>query len=309
MQYFIIDTLNLAYRSHNVNFELKTSTDLYSGMFFGFARTLQALKKKYRGYKFISVWDNKPVEKYALQADYKAGRSPLPSSIMVQLDDIKVLLQSLGVDQYSKVGEEADDVIATLCEDFKNRDATTIVVYSNDKDLLQLVETGKVVVFKPKVGTSPEKFYDDAAVVEQFGVPPSKLALFRSLDGDASDNIRGIERVPRKIIASIVKESVDMKDFFERIYKEKLTDFQKKAFEEGKERIFVNNRIVALKRDLTGLNIVEGSVEKDRIAELFKKFEIRSLNSDTISDLFASSLNIRYSEARDTIKVESYSLF
>jgi len=307
MQYFIIDALNLAYRAHNANFKLKTSTGLFSGMLFGFVRTVLSLKKKYRGYKFIVVWDSKPIAKYALQPDYKAGRASLAPTVMSQIDDIKDFLYNAGVDQYCKYGEEADDVIATLVDRLKDEGA--VVVYSNDKDMLQLVENGKVIVYKPKVGVSPEKFYDEEAVKNQFGVSPKKLSLFRSFDGDNSDNITGVERVPRKLIARVVNASDSVDSFYTELEKEKLTDFQKRSFAEGKERVETNLKIVALKKDLQDITHQISQIDKNKITELFKKFEIKSINSDVVADIFSSVLNIRYTEARPSFKVESYSLF
>ena len=309
MQFFIVDSLNLAYRAHNVNLEFKTSTGLYSGMFYGFVRTLQSFKKKYRGYKFVVAWDSKPRAKYALQADYKAGRVSLPPTVMSQLDDIRIFLANSGVDQYRAQDEEADDVIASLVEKFKKEGAGTILLYSNDKDMLQLVENGRVVVFKPKVGMSPEKFYDEGAVVEQFGVPPSKLSIYRSLDGDASDNITGVDRVPRKIISRIVNASDSVDSFYKALESEDLTDFQRKSFEEARDRVHTNEKIVTLNRGLQNMACEESCIDKDKIAELFKKFEIKSIDPDVVAELFSSSLNIRYTEARPSFKVESYSLF
>jgi len=309
MRYFIIDTLNLAYRAHSANYELTNSSGEFSGMFYGFVRTLVSLKKKYRGYKFVCVWDSKPVAKFALQPDYKSGRSSLPSTVTPQFDYIREFLKSCGVDQYDKKDEEADDVIATLVEDFKKEGATTIIVYTNDKDMLQLVETGKVIVFKPKVATSPEKFYDESAVIEQFGVPPAKLALYRSFDGDASDVITGVKQVPRKLIARIVNGSESVQDCYDIIDKENLTEFQRKSFQEARERIYVNSKIVTLKRDLEGIVKTEAVVDKEKMAEFFSKFDIKSIQPEVVSDLFLSTLNIRYSEARPTIEIESYTLF
>jgi DNA polymerase-1 len=307
MQYFVVDAMNLAYRAHSVNFELKTSTDIFSGMFFGFVRTILSLKKKYRGHKFIVVWDNKPQAKYDLQPDYKAGRASMPSGVFSQIEDIQNFLKHSGVDQYSMPGEEADDVIATLSEELKKNG--TVIIYTNDKDMLQLVEDGKVVVFKPKVGMSPEKFYDEEAVKEQFGVPPKKLAIYRSFDGDASDNIRGVERVPRKIIAKLVNVVESVSGVYTALESESLTDFQKKSFDEARDRIFNNEKIVTLNKNLVCKVCVEASVDKAVIEQLFKKFEIRSIDPTVVVDIFSSVLNLRYSEARPTVKVESYSLF
>lgn len=309
MNYFIIDAFNLAYRAHNVNFELKTASGKFSGMCFGFVRMLYSLKKKYRGYKFVVVWDSRPDHKYEIQEDYKADRAGLPDTVMAQVDDIKQFLENAGVDQYQKKGQEADDVIATLVERFKEEGSNTIIVYSNDKDLLQLVETGKVVVFKPKVGNSPEKFYDEEAVKEQFGVAPRKLSFYRSFDGDNSDNIKGISRVPRKLIASLVNRYDDLSSIYGGLSSEKLTAFQKKSFEEGKERVSRNYRIIDLNRNLSDIAHVASRVDKEKMQEVLDSYEIKSLNSNNMAEIFGSELNIRYTEAKPAVKIESYSLF
>lgn len=308
MNYFLIDALNLAYRAHNANFELRTGAGMYSGMFFGFIRTIFALKKRYRGYKFEVVWDRTPVHKKNLQPDYKAGRNSLPETIFQQTTDIQNFLRCTGVDQYYQDYQEADDVIASLVERYKP-DANTILIYSNDKDLLQLVETGKVVVYKPKVASSPEKFYDNEAVMEQFGVPPEKLACFRSFSGDASDNISGVPRVPRKIIANLVNNYITIDKIYEELPNKKLTDFQLSAIMDSKERIKTNLKLVALNRMLESIQCEKGVFKKNEIIQLFGKYEIKSIKPDNIIDIFSSSLDIRYTDPRETMKVESFSLF
>jgi len=308
MNYFLIDALNLVHRAHNANFELKTGAGLYSGMFYGFIRTIFALKKKYRGYKIEVVWDRKPEFKKALQSDYKAGRTSLSETVMGQIPDIQAFLRNAGVDQYFMEGQEADDVLASLAVKYSAEDGT-VMLYSNDKDLLQLVKNGKIIVFKPKVGLNPEKFYDEQAVKEQFGVPPEKLACYRSFDGDPGDNITGVSRVPRKILANLVNSFETVKGVYDNLLEVKLTEFQLGSMIEGKERVATNFKITELNRSLDSIVCDSSSFDKKNISELFGKYEIRSINPDNIIDIFSSSLNIRYSDPRAAVKVESFSLF
>jgi DNA polymerase I len=308
MNYFLIDALNLAYRAHNANYELKTGAGTFSGMFYGFVRTIYSLKKRYRGYKFEVVWDRKPEHKQKIQPDYKAGRISLSDTVFTQVPDIQEFLKYSGVDQYHMEGQEADDVIASLVERYVP-EANTLLIYSNDKDLLQLVKTGKVVVYKPKVGVNPEKFYDEEAVIEQFGVAPDKLACFRSLDGDASDNITGVNRVPRKILASLVNEYLTIDKIFEKLPEQKLTDFQRSSMLESKSRVAINMKLTELNRHLGTITCNKGGFDNGGLVKLFSKYEIKSIKPDNIIDIFSSSLNIRYSDPREVIKVESFSLF
>lgn len=309
MKYFIIDGLNLAYRSHLANFSLTTVSGNPSGMFFGFIRTLFSLKKRFRSYSFSVAWDNKPTHKYDIQPDYKAGRTPLPSSVFSQVEDIRIFLSNVGVEQYEAPGQEADDVIASLVDRFKDSDAEEIIVYSNDKDMLQLVESGKVIVFKPKVSQNPEKFFDTDAVVERFGVPPERLSSYRSLDGDDSDNITGIPYVPRKVLASLVNEYGDLESIYNALEGIKLTEKQRQRFNESKDRITNNYKLIRLNRDLKNIQQQEGTFDKVALEELVKKYNIKTINVDNMVDLFSSSLNVRYSDPQPTYELESFSLF
>ena len=308
MNYFLIDALNLAYRAHNANYELKTASGNFSGMFYGFVRTIFSLKKKYRGYKFEVVWDRKPIHKTALDPEYKAGRASLGDLVTYQISDIQAFLKNAGVDQFHMEHQEADDVIASLAEKYKTKSGN-ILIYSNDKDLLQLVEDGKVTVYKPKVAASPEKFYDEEAVRDQFGVPPDKLPCFRSFDGDASDNIRGVSRVPRKIIANLVNGYSTVEKIYEILPSQTLTDIQRGHFIEGMDRVLINYKLVALNRHLDGVICVESEVNKKNLIDLFSKYNIKSINPESIIDIFMSSLNIKYTDPTAVKKVETYSLF
>lgn len=302
--------MNLAYRSHIANFEATTSTDMHSGMFFGFIRTLQSLKKKFRQYQFSAVWDHKPVHKYALMPEYKSGRTKLPGKIFNQVDDIKSFLSNMCVDQYEMVDQEADDVIATLVEELKSReDTTSIIIYTNDKDMLQLVDDPKVVVFKPKVGVHPEQFFDESAVKEKFGVLPKDLAVFRSFDGDESDSIKGIPRVRRKIISNLVNDYKEIKTIFESLGSLDLTDSERSRIASFQGTAELNHKIIALDRFLSGIESTPGCSNIEEVKRLLNYYEIKTVKPDLLLDLFSSSLNIRYSDSRPTVEIESYSLF
>jgi len=308
MNHFIIDALNLAYRAHNANFELKTAKGMFTGMFYGFVRTIFSLKKRYRGYKFEVVWDRNPQHKKDLYPEYKAGRVSLTKLVNNQIPDIEEFLKNVGVDQFYMEGQEADDVIASLVERYSSESGTTII-YSNDKDLLQLVKTGSVVVYKPKVAANPEKFYDEEAVKEQFGVPTTKLACYRSFDGDVSDNIPGISRVPRKIIAGLVNEYGDIDKIYEILPNEKLTEFQRNSFMGSKDRILKNLKLMELNRHLDSIKCVKGVFGKSKLVEMFSKYEIKSIKPDNLVDIFSSSLNVKYTDPSEIVIVESFSLF
>lgn len=310
--FFIIDGHNLAFRAHNAHFELRKANGDPSGMFYGFIRMLVSLKKKYRGYKFVVTWDNRADKKFEIQPDYKAGRASLPSIVYKEMDDLKEFLKACGVEQYEKKGEEADDIIASLAEKFKTQQegGVHIIIYSNDKDMLQLVEDGAVTVYKPKVGQTPEKFFDEEAVKEEYGVLPKRLAEFRSYDGDTSDNITGIPRVRRKVIANLLNK-VDSIQFLAKqaANSTELSDKEREAILEFHPKAMQNYSIVKLRKDISDIQVSEATYSKEKLEAFFQDYEIKSIKPDEVIELFQSSLNVRYTEARPSYKLETFSLF
>lgn len=305
---FIIDGMNLAHRSHNANFELKTADGRPSGMFFGFVRTIVSLKKRYRGYRFAVVWDGRSRRKLDIKPDYKADRTQLPNPVMDEVRDIGKFLTACGVDQYRCPTEEADDVVATLVARWRCQDGH-IVVYSNDKDFLQLVEDGKVIVFRPKTGQKPEKFYDESAVVERFGVPPRLLACFRSFDGDQSDGLGGIPRVRRKVVASLISEHRGLDALYSALGVATLTEKERASFEGFKEAAYQNMALMKLDEDVADIGETLGAVDKGAMGEVLRSYSVKSVDPDMVGDLFASSMNVRHGDPVTAEKVETYSLF
>ena len=84
-------------------------------------------------------------------------------------------------------GMEADDVIAYIAQDLVKEDEEALIV-STDKDFLQLV-SDTVTVFSP----TKKKLYTREEVYKEWGLYPQNLLLFRTLDGDKSDNIPGVK--------------------------------------------------------------------------------------------------------------------
>lgn len=98
---------------------------------------------------------------------------------------ISDLVESLGIKVMLPWSLEADDVISFLCE---NLDGEKLVI-SSDKDLLQLVDE-EVTVFNT---TKNEKVTLDN--FEEFaGVPKDSFLDYKSILGDKSDNISGVNR-------------------------------------------------------------------------------------------------------------------
>jgi DNA polymerase-1 len=305
---FIIDGLNLAYRCHHSHAELRTTSDLASGMFFGFLSNVISLKKRFKAYDFAVAWDNRSKRKFETQPDYKAGRSRLPESVYSQVKDLKLALASTFVSQYDAEDEEADDVIATLCELHKNE--RSVCILTNDKDMLQLVENGKVVVIKPKVGNSEERFFDEEAVKNFFGVPPSLVSEYLSFTGDTTDNIKGVPRLQKKTIVQLLDKYRSLEQILENAQAEKnLTEGSRTNILNSQIRLANNIKIIKLRRDLSGIRKKTPEYSEATLQIFLDKYEIKRITPSSFEDAFSVNTNMRYSDPKSVKAIETYSLF
>jgi 5'-3' exonuclease len=213
----------------------------------------------------------------------------------------------VGVTQYLNPDQEADDVMASLAEHFKGQGGHT-VLYTNDRDLLQMVEDGKITVHKPKVGMSQEVLYDEEKVKGYFGVPPKLLVCYRSFDGDSSDNLSGVSRVPRKLIATLVEKYGSVQGVYGSLASEKLTEFQRGSLLEGKGLVERNSVLMALDRNLDSVGEIQPAPNVEAADKLLGKYEIKSYTGEALTEVFGTIQAVR-TGVMEPLKLETFSLF
>ena len=149
----------------------------------------------------VVCWDQgKSRWRSSLFEDYKAQRlqQKKDSDLDLQaLEEQKILvrkyLSSIGVRQVLVPGLEADDMLAWLSDYFKMFFRWEVIISTGDRDLWQLVDE-HVSIWDPQ----KQILVNPALVEEHFGVPPSRVADFKSLVGDPSDNLPGVKQVGEK---------------------------------------------------------------------------------------------------------------
>ena len=103
-------------------------------------------------------------------------------------------LQILPVNLLSIDHVEADDVLAYLATDYFKQ-SSKVYIMSSDKDFLQLC-AGNICVYSP----TKKRIYGPSEVLGEYQIHPNNFVLFRAMDGDASDNVNGIEGAGPKTI-------------------------------------------------------------------------------------------------------------
>lgn len=150
---------------------------------FNFFRNLRPLVEMFKPDKMFCVWEGSPKFRYELYSDYKANRIKTASRITHQelfqkvKPKIKDILFNFPITFARAEEYEADDVIATLCEQLKEEDLTII---SSDSDFIQLLQKGyNIDLYNP--------------IKKQFvEAPEYPYVVWKSLNGDKSDNINKI---------------------------------------------------------------------------------------------------------------------
>ena len=174
---FLIDGSALAYRAHFAfaRNPLRNSKGEDTSAAFGVSTAVMRLLREHQPDLVAVSFDTpKPTIRHERFEAYKAKRRPMPQEMIVEMPQIKEILDAMGLTVIELPGYEADDVIAALARQAEAKGYETVIV-SGDKDFLQLVSE-RVKVLRPKVGSSEEAFYDLSNVREKFGVPPEQVA-------------------------------------------------------------------------------------------------------------------------------------
>src|SRR5829696_1028871 len=119
-----------------------------------------------------------------------------------------MLVEAFGYRNVSVEGFEADDVIAALTEQAKQRGIPVMVV-TGDRDAYQLVGDG-VRIMSTSRGVTDTKVYDRKGVIDRYGIPPELIPDFIGLKGDTSDNIPGVPGIGDKTASDLLQRFGDL---------------------------------------------------------------------------------------------------
>jgi len=154
--------------------------------------------------KILPEYKENRTGKYNLRREYFSSKEEEDAARKKQLVRVIQYLDLLPVQVIILDNIEADDVIANMTMQYFNDKATKIRIVSTDRDFLQLV-SDKVEVYSPV----KKKLYDLTAIEEEFGIHPKNYLLFRTIDGDVSDNISGVSGVGLKSLKKYFPEIAD----------------------------------------------------------------------------------------------------
>ena len=145
----IIDTFGFFFRSYYALPSLKNSKGFPTGLLTGFANFIYSIKSEHDTDYVMFALDSKGKNfRHTLDPNYKANRPEAPEDLKKQLPVAISWIEKMGFKCNLEEGYEADDIIASAVRFAKSHDIKVRIV-THDKDLYQLIEDGKVVIYDP----------------------------------------------------------------------------------------------------------------------------------------------------------------
>jgi len=157
-------------------------------------RALRSYQKELNADKVVVCWDRpEPILKAAELPEYKSNRewTEEKDNMYKQVPALKEMISLTRFTQAEAPGYEADDVVAYLARQLEIQ-GNTVYILTTDNDLCQVV-TKNVSIFMPKKKDQKKHFKDPSWVQGQFGVRVENFLLWKSLTGDKSDNVAGVD--------------------------------------------------------------------------------------------------------------------
>lgn len=201
-KFLIIDGNNIAFRAFYALPNLQTTEREKTAVLYGFTniliKTIQELKPKYLAVAFDK---GKNTFRHRMYEGYKAKRNPTPNELLEQMPKLKELLRAMKIKVLEEDEIEADDIIGILSKKFD----TENYILSADKDILQLISPNTTVI-APKKGVTETVIYTPETLKETMNLEPSQIIDLKSLMGDPSDNIPGVNGVGEKTAFALLNE-------------------------------------------------------------------------------------------------------
>ncbi len=303
---------------------MQTSKGVYTNGVYGFMRSLMRILKDQKPSYLAVAWDiSRNTFRRELYPDYKGNRSETMVPLKDQFSLCQEVLKRIGVPQFMDERFEADDFCGSLAARFENE--VPVRIMTKDNDYLQLVTENTNLWLIHATAKKTDELYakykivKDSAVAAdrsfpltpelvkaEFGVEPASIPDLKGLQGDTSDNIKGVKGVgPATAVALIAKyktvealyeamEGLDDKQLKELavswkeigISRSPLSYLLKNDENElvGKDAAFLSKKLATIKKDIDlGTLTIDDlcvNIDASEAVKVFDELEFKSLKPD-----------------------------
>ena len=154
------------------------------------------------GATHIAVATDQVIESFrnALWPGYKTGEG-IEAELLAQFPLLEEVLSAAGIVVWPMVEFEADDALAAgAVIAAQDKRVEQVIICTPDKDLAQCVRGARVVQLNRRTGVT----YDEAGVIQKFGVSPLSIPDYLALVGDSADGYPGLPGWGAKSSAAVL---------------------------------------------------------------------------------------------------------
>lgn len=276
----LVDGYGLAFRAfHALPMTLTTPDGELTNATFGFAAMLLDTLRSHEPEYAIITFDVGKSFRHDEFEDYKAHRGPMPEEMRGQMQRIREVIRALDIPIYEADGYEADDVIGTLARQ-ANEQGIDALLLTGDSDLLQLVNDNTTVVLPGAQRFGDYRLFDRDAVIDRYGFGPERLAEFKALVGDKSDNIPGVPGIGEKTAKTLIESYPSIEEIL--AHTDEITPTRaRNALVENGDLALQCRRLATIVRDVpVELDIDRCAVhdfDREAVLDLFRELGFRTL--------------------------------
>ena len=273
----LIDGFAILHRAFHAIPPLTNKKGEPTNAIYGFVSMLLRILQDLKPTHIVVCMDEEvPTFRHKIFKTYQAQRPKMDLGLASQIEKTKEVIKAFDIPAISKKGFEADDVIGTLAQKYKNK--IDVVIVTGDRDILQLVDN-KVKVFMPIAGLSNGKLFGKNETVERLGVVPELIPNYKALVGDPSDNYFGVTGIGPVTTIKLLDEFKNLDNIYKNIKKiqpkvaEKLIRDKKSALMSYKLATIVKNVPVSLNLK----DAAKWDLDSNKVIELFEELGFKTL--------------------------------
>jgi DNA polymerase I len=247
---FLVDAMAHIYRAFYAPMvRMNAPSGIPTKVPFLFANIVRRLLKDYKPEYVAIVFDTRqPTFRDKLFEAYKAQRPPMPDEMSVQLPYVRRLCEAMRLPILELDGYEADDVIGTMAKKASAKNIDVLVI-SNDKDMMQLVNPGVRILRTGSGGAKADTIVDAEKVKEILGVPPEKVIDLMALLGDTVDNIPGAKGIGEKGATELIQKYGSVESALD--HADEVTNKRyREALQQQREQVMMSKQLATISLDV-----------------------------------------------------------
>ena len=245
---------------------------------YGFANRLESLLKQNPEYIVVAFDAKGKTFRSELLEEYKGTRKPPPDELVCQFSMVREYLEAHHIPYIEKEGYEGDDIIGTISKKASSQ-GMEVAVYTNDKDMMQLIDSN-VKQYKKPQKTNDYEVITVESFKEKYNLEPDQMRDLLGLMVDSADNIPGIPGIGEKTALKLLNQYGTIENL-----KEHMDELKGKMGEKVRTNIelgLLSKKIATIITDApVELDLdawkYEGQEYNDDLAEFYRRYDMNSL--------------------------------